>query len=136
MPTVDVNDVFGPDVCDTIVVVRRSQTMVKGRAVITEKNLGSVQAVIGPIGPDDLQRLPEGEYFNKAIQIITPFRLQGVAKDELGNDMLPDHVLWHGSVYVIQTLDDFAGYGRGFISATATSISTVDPQIPPAVGNA
>jgi len=133
MPTLDVNDAFDPSFWDNIVVIRRIVTIDQhGRARVTEKPI-SARAVVIAASPNDLQRLPEAEWMNKAIQITTPFRLQGPSIDEVGTVTHPDHILWHGSIYVIRIFDDYAGYGRGFTHAIAVSINAVDPP-PPAQG--
>lgn len=131
MPYHDVNDAFDASFWDNIVVVRRVVTMdVHGRNSVTESPM-TVRAVVTAAGPNELQRVPEEEYFNKAIDVYSPFRFQGTATDELGNVVThPDHIYWHGSVYVVRTLDDYAGYGRGFVHVVAVSINAVDPPPP------
>jgi len=134
MPYHDVNDAFDPSFWDNIQVVRRVITVDQhGRNTTTETPI-TTRAVVTAAGPNDLQRLPEEEYFNKAIEVYSPFRFQGTSTDELGNVVThPDHILWHGSVYVVRALDDYAGYGRGFVHVVAVSINAVDPP-PPAAG--
>jgi hypothetical protein len=134
MPFLDVNDAFDPSFWDNIVVVRRTVvTDINGRGQTTESSL-TTRAVVTAAGPNEMQRVPEEEYFNKAIDVYSPFRFQGTSTDELGNVVThPDHIYWHGSVYVVRTLDDYAGYGRGFIHVVAVSINAVDPP-PPASG--
>jgi hypothetical protein len=133
-PSLDVNDAYDPSFWDNIIVVRRTVTVDQnGRGVVTEKPI-STRAVVTAAGPNELQRIPEEEYFNKAIDVYSPFRFQGTSTDELGNVVThPDHILWHGSVFVVRTLDDYSGYGRGFIHVVAVSINAVDPP-PPAQG--
>ena len=137
MPLLDVNDAFDPSFMDDIVVIRRSQTInAVGRGVDTPQTF-SAQAVVVAASPDDLQRVPEEEWMNKTISITTAFRLQGPAIDEAGNITDADQILWHNSVYVIRSLDDFSGYGRGFVNAVAVSIQPIDPPpIPSPVGSA
>lgn len=137
MPLLDVNDAFDPIMMDEFQVIRRVQTISnKGRVVVAETPM-TATGVVTAASPDDLQRLPEAEYMNKAISIYTPFRLQGPAQDEAGVVTLPDQVLWHDSVFVVRAVDDFSGYGRGFVSAVAVSVGAVDPPpIPAPVGSA
>jgi len=134
MPFHDVNDAFDPSFWDNVTVVRRVIAVDQhGRNSVTETSM-STRAVVTAAGPNDLQRLPEEEYFNKAIEVYSPFRFQGTSTDELGNVVThPDHIYWHGSVYVVRALDDYAGYGRGFVHVIAVSINAVDPP-PPAQG--
>jgi hypothetical protein len=134
VPQHDVNDAFDPAFWDNIIVVRRIVTIDNhGRNSVTETPI-STRAVVTAAGPNDLQRVPEEEFFNKAIDVTSPFRFQGTSSDELGNIIThPDHILWHGSVYVVRALDDYAGYGRGFTHVVAVSINAIDPP-PPAQG--
>jgi galactose-6-phosphate isomerase len=132
MPTLDVSDAFDASFFDDIVVIRRTQVVGNnGRAVLTEKATSTI-AVVTASSPDDLQRVPEVEYMNKAITIYTQYRLQGPAKDEAGNETSPDLILWNDSAYVIVSLDDYSRYGRGFVSAVAVSQDAVDPPPMPA----
>lgn len=136
MPILDVSDAFDVEMLDDIQVIRRTQNMVRGRVQpVTEKPL-TIAAVVTAASPDDLARLPEAEYMGKAISIYTQYRLRGPATDEVGNTTLPDHVLYHNSVYVVRALDDFSGFGVGFVSAVATSIQAVDPEMPNPIGSA
>lgn len=130
-PSHDVNEAFDPSFWDNVVVVRRTVVMDNfGRNSVQETPM-TVRAVVTAAGPNELQRLPEEEYFNKAIDVYSPFRFQGTSRDELGNVLThPDHIYWHGSAYVVRTLDDYAGYGRGFVHVVAVSITSVDPPPP------
>lgn len=139
MPLLDVNDAFDSQMLDPMTVIRRTMTVTsKGRTQVTETVVTpSPLGVITAASPDDLARLPEAEYQNRAISIYTPFRLQGATRDEAGAETLPDHVLYHGAVYVVRALDDFSGYGRGFVSAVAVAIEPVGPApIPQPRGSA
>lgn len=131
-PTLDVNDAFGPEFLDDIVVNRIDEAIdVHGRVIRTSTQTAT-QAVVLPTSPDDLQRLPEEEYTLKSIALYSPFRFQSVADPGTANQQ-PDEVLWHGSTYVVRVVDDYSHYGRGFVHAIAVSIDAVDPP-PPAAG--
>jgi hypothetical protein len=123
MPSLDVNDGFDPSFMDSIQVVRRAIVVDQyGRGQITDTP-HAAQAVIGAASPDDLRRLPEAEMQEKSIGVWTPFRLQGAAMDAMGNQMHPDQIQWHGDTYIVRVLDDWSGYGRGFVYAVATAIT-------------
>jgi|SRR5262252_7248391 len=137
MPILDVNDAFDPSFWDNITVIRRQQTVDQnGRARVQETPI-STRAVVVATSPDDLMRVPEHEMFNKSIEVTTPFRLRGTSVDETGKVTHPDHILWHGSIYVVRAFDDYAGYGRGFTHAICTSIQNADPPpMPDPLGHA
>jgi hypothetical protein len=143
MPTLDVSDAFDPSFWDDIVVVRRYTYMdEKGRVQVSERPI-STRGVVVASSPNDLMRVPESEMMNKSISITSPFRFQGPATDEVGTVTHPDHVLWNNSMYVVRALDDYSGYGRGFVHVVCTSIQNADypPKpgpdlIPTPIGNA
>ena len=119
-------------------VQRRAATVDQYGRVQTSTTSFTMQAVVVAASPNDLARLPDYEIMHKTIGIysISP-RLQGPAVDEIGQQTMPDLILWHGSTYVIRLIDDYSGYGRGFIHSVATSIQAVDPPpMPEALGSA
>jgi len=136
MPTHDVSDAFDPSFWDTIVVNRIIETLDQhGRAVRMPTTM-TAQAVVVAAGPNDLQRLPDDQYMNKAISVFSQFRLQGPVQDPTHMVKThPDEIIWHGSTYVVVAFDDYSGYGRGFTHVVAVSISAVDgPPLPDPVG--
>lgn len=135
MPTLDVSDAFDPSFMDTFVVIRRVETVNQNGRVETTEQRWTVDGVITATGPDDLQRLPELQYMNKAITIYTRWKLQGPSPG-----YQPDFVLWHGSYFIVQTLDDYSGYinEQGFVTANCMSINALDPPpfMPDPMGSA
>ena len=141
MPLLDVNDAFDPSFLDQIVDYRISQTVDRNGRVVRFKTPYTVNAVVTATGPDDLQRLPDYEMMNKSISVYCPdFRLQGPvrsAEDNTNNlnETQPDEIFWHGSMFVVISMQDYSGYGRGFTSAVCSSIDMVDaPPLGGSVG--
>jgi len=135
MPTLDVADAFDPSFMDSFIVIRRTEAVNQyGRVVTTEQRFNST-GVVTATGPDDLQRLPEMQYMNKAITIYTRFKIQGPS-----DGYQADFILWHGSHFIVQTLDDYSGYinEQGFVTVNCTSIENLDPAplMPDPVGSA
>jgi hypothetical protein len=137
MPSLDVNDAFDLSFWDTIVVIRRVAAINdKGRVSTVDTSMSTL-AVVTAASPVDLQRVPEWGWMNKTISLYTPFRIQGPAKDEAGNVTHPDEILWRNSLFIVNFMEDYSGYGRGFVHAVATSKQNVDyPPIPEPVGSA
>jgi hypothetical protein len=130
MATLDVNDAFDPSFLDIITVIRRPMSIDDhGRGQYTVKPM-SISAVVTAASPADLQRLPEGEHMQKAISVYSTQLIQGPSIDEVGTVTHPDQILWHGSIYVVRYLEDYSGFGRGFVHAIATSTQSVDPPPP------
>jgi hypothetical protein len=140
MPTLDVNDAFDPSFLDIILVDRITQVIDQYGRVHRTKRRYQVNAVVTATGPDDLQRIPEYEMMNKSISVYCPdFRLQGPVRPNAGtvaqlNQTQPDEIIWHDSTFVVHSAQDYSGYGRGFTSAIAISIDSVDA--PPLGGSA
>jgi hypothetical protein len=134
MPLLDVNDAFDFSFWDDIVVHRIVEQIDNHGRVIRTKTDTATRAVVTPSTPDDLQRLPDEQYMQKAITVFTPFRLQGLVEGPDGVVTHPDEITWHGSDFVVQSFEDWSGYGRGYTQAVAVSIQSVDG--PPAPGPA
>lgn len=131
MPELDVSDAFGEELLDTFTVIRRVETLINGRSTTVETPFRNVEGVVAPTAPDDLQRLPEGDYMNKALTIITQFRLQGPSPNYKA-----DEIEWpanSGNRYLVRVVDDFSAYGAGFVQVIAASIEAMDP---PPMGSA
>ncbi|HEY0724176.1 MAG TPA: hypothetical protein VGD41_09365 [Pyrinomonadaceae bacterium] len=130
MPTLDVSDAFDPSFWDEIKVRRRQQIISETGRVSTINSTFSMQAVVTPASPADLQRLTDYQHMGKAISIysITP-RLQGPAVVN-GGETQPDQIEWHGSVYLVRLVEDWAGFGAGYVHTIAESIQSVDPPPP------
>lgn len=139
MPLLDVNDAFDPSFIDYIDVDRITEAVNQyGRTQRFKQRFNNIAAVVTATGPDDLQRLPDYALMQKSISVYCPeFRLQGPVQDPqtgLGRTQ-PDEIHWHGSTFVVHSMQDYSGYGRGFTSAIAISIDAVDgPPIGGSVG--
>lgn len=131
MPMHCVNEAFDISFWDQIVVIRRVASIdSRGRVSTVDKPMSAL-AVVTAASPVDLQRVPEWSMMNKTISIYTPFRIQGPAIDEAGNVTHPDEILWRNSLFIVNFLEDYSGYGRGFVHAVAISKQNVDyPPIP------
>lgn len=131
MPTLDVNDGFDPSFIDFIVVERFVQAIDRnGRVLRMKRVFRNVPCVVAAVAPDDLQRLTDYELMNKSITVYFPdFRPLGPARDPTGatlTETQPDEFLWHNSRFVVHSLQDYSGYGRGFVSVIAISVDAVD----------
>jgi hypothetical protein len=133
MPTFDVSEAWDESFLDVITVVRQTGIVDQhGWLQVTTRSF-TIQAVVVPASPNDLARLPEEEYMNKSISVaaIADQNADGSAVLQGPSDTtIPDEIIWHGSKFIIRTVDDYSGYGRGFVNVTAVSVNAVDP--PPA----
>ena len=125
MPDLDVSDAFDPSFWDQLTVDRRTE--VEDDHGRTQETVVSYpfQGVVTATSPDDLTRVPEEEYMSKTITVYTQFRLRGP-----GPGISPDIVHWHGTSFIVRALDDFSGYGEGFIAAVCVAIETNQPTNP------
>ena len=130
MPTHDVSDAWDQSFLDDVTVVRQNSVVDQGGWVQVTTRTFSIKAVVTAASPNDLQRVPEEEYMNKAISVaaIADQNKDGSAVLQGPTDVtLPDELIWHGSKFIVRSVDDYSNYGRGFIQVTAVSIQSVDP---------
>lgn len=122
MPGLDVSDaVLESEFQDTFTVERRTETIsTKGRSQTTAETFRQI-GVVYPAGPNDLERLPEEQHMRKTIVICTGFRLRGPSPG-----FQADVVDWNGDRFVVANVEDFSGFGQGFVSAICQSIDYVD----------
>lgn len=122
MALLDVSELLtDPDFADEFPVKRRSQvTGNNGRVSIDEKDLEGV-GVICAASPSDLRRLPEDQRTDRAISVVTQFRLRASAPD-----YQPDLVGWQGDFYVVSDIQPYTHFGSGFVQAICTSMSAQD----------
>lgn len=105
--------VLAPEFQDTFSVVRRAYSVDQnGRSVLTPHAPVAATGVVTPAGPTDLKRLPDDQYQQEAITIVTTYRLQGAVEGGA-----PDRVQWNGNLYQVIDVEDYSRYGRGFIRA-------------------
>lgn len=117
MPTLDLSDAFDPSFLDDLIVERSTESVdIHGRTHAST-TLVTIEGVVTATSPDDLVRVPEAEYMNKTITIYTQYRLRGPSE---GIDS--DVIQWHGSRFIVRAVDDFSGYGEGFVQAVCMAL--------------
>ncbi|MDB5448419.1 MAG: putative phage head-tail adaptor [Phenylobacterium sp.] len=129
MPALDVSDILlDPDFCEVLTVIRRLQTLVRGRATTTETTI--TPAPVGVVlaqSDAPIQRGPDQQNLPRLIQVHTPFRLRSASKDPVsGLVYQPDIIVWGGDRFVVNKVQDFSRYGRGFLQADCSSQDLID----------
>lgn len=117
MAGLDVTEILDgdPDFCDTISVIRRTQTINdRGRVEVAEVQWDIIAVVTQGAG-DELDRVPEGALISSAITVHTIERLI-VAQ----GDIDADEILFDGRRYIVTVLSDYSNFGRGFSAAVCT----------------
>jgi hypothetical protein len=127
MPYLDVNGLLvDPMIAgEAFTVVRRLEVVSSTGNVQTVNTYLPARGSIGPVAPDQLNRLPEQQEQSKSLSVVTAFRLMGAAQ-VAGTRYQPDLVLWKGDFYVVTALDDYTQYGAGMVQAMCTSIDWID----------
>jgi hypothetical protein len=117
MPSLDVNVVLSsPYFMDTFTVVRRiSEVNDQGRTATIELKIPTT-GVVQPSGANTQERPKDYATGRKSCLVITQFRLR-----QQTQGYLPDLVLWRGDDYLVETVEDYTNYGRGFVQAYCTS---------------
>lgn len=132
MPTLDVNDAFDPSFLDDVTVIRHFPTLTNQGRRVDNQMAFSIRAVVTASSPDDLQYSPEVEFMSKAITVCAQadqYTDRAVLQGP-GPGTAADELLWHGSSFRVSSIQDYAGYGRGFIQAVAISTTQPDPPSP------
>jgi galactose-6-phosphate isomerase len=116
-PTLDVVDVLSAnEFMDTFIVVRReSGVNEQGRMAVTEKKIPTT-GVVQPSGANTQERPKDYATGRKSCFVATQFRLRAQS-----NRYAPDLILWRGDDYLVETVEDYTNYGRGFVQAYCTS---------------
>jgi hypothetical protein len=79
------------------------------------------RAVVVDQPPNDLVRESDYQIALNSILVTTSFPLQGPTPG-----YQPDHVIWHGTTYIVTNVLDYSQNGRGFVTALCQSIEKVD----------
>lgn len=102
-------------------VLRRIEEVnVLGRSETIPKTFKDKEGTIVPASNEDLDRLDDAQRQNRAISILTTFRLQGPTTDKQA-----DIIIWQGDQYVVATVDLFTHYGDGFTQVIAVLLPGV-----------
>ncbi|MEE3504837.1 hypothetical protein QN399_00920 [Pseudomonas sp. 10C3] len=115
MALLDVTDVLlDPDFMDMGLACVRTTETVGDNGRPTTTTVRSVFAgVITSDSGDILERLAGGERKKGSITIHTIFQLTSGF-----DNVTADTVTWRGNEYVVSNVNDYAHFGRGFVSAT------------------
>lgn len=107
---------------ETVTVIRKTQIVTKqGLAVEVPESIFTIRASVVAKPPDELQRVPEYQNVNRAIEVSTNTPLIAGTP---GHDA--DIVVWHGDQFVVSSLDDYSKNGRGFVTALCISIDATN----------
>lgn len=130
MPTIDVNEVIlGGDIAGEPFVVIRRQEIVgdDGFAQQIESRLTGMVGAIAPVGDNSLVRQDAYTSQNETLQVVTTFMLRGATQNGILQSWQPDLVLWQNSYYLVQVVNNYSQYGRGFIHAECMSFNYNGP---------
>jgi hypothetical protein len=127
-PTLDVVDVlYSAEFMDTFTVVRRDSGVTpQGRSETVETQYATT-GVVQPSGANTQERPKDYAAGRKSCFVATQFRLRAQSEG-----FFPDLVLWRGDDYLVETVEDYTNFGRGFVQAYCTS---QDLQDAPPGGN-
>jgi|GEM_PF-801361 len=133
MPFLDVTGLLSdPDLADTFDVIRRQEQVGQdGVSRILLTVFKGVVGVVSPASPNQLQQTPDGRRMQNAVTVVTTFRLQGVAKDEVQRTYQPDLVRWSSDLYQVRAINEYTRFGAGFVEAVSEAVDTQD--LPPEV---
>jgi hypothetical protein len=120
----DLSDGFDIDMMDTIIVTSRALpvggTDAHGRSTTTDTPT-TIKAVVTMAGPNDLDRMPDADVFNRVISVVSRYKIKGEV-----TGYKPDLITWRGDQYLVKTLDPYPQFGSGWVQALCGSIDLVD----------
>lgn len=96
-----------PDLAASFDIVRRTETLLKGRAVITATEETAV-GVVQPATPRELERLPEADRVKSTIVVFTDCPL--LVGDDT-SDRVADGIRWRGELYTVTAVENWQDYG-------------------------
>lgn len=129
MPDIDVSDLLlDPDFAEALTIQRRAQTLLKGRASVSPVTISPAPyGVVIPQNDAPMLRGPDQQTLPQLIQVHTQFRLRGPSKDPATGDAYqPDLIIWQGTTFVVNKVQNFSRFGAGFIQADCSSINQTD----------
>jgi galactose-6-phosphate isomerase len=131
MPSIDLSRALArPSFQDSFAVTRRQQSVnTYGEASAVSTSMGTQSGVVWPSQPNERKIVPDLTVTDKTITIITAFALRSEAEVS-GTEYLPDIVTWHGDSFLVRNVEDWSGYGAGFVQAICSSIDVVDQPTP------
>lgn len=124
MPNLDLTDLtFDPDFAERLMVVRRFEDVGDNGRLQTQDQLVRPKpfGVVFPQADAPMLRGPDQQSLPRLIQIHTKFRLRGPS-----TDWQPDKIYWNGGWYVVNKVQDYSSFGRGFIQADASATDSTE----------
>ena len=111
-----------PRFCEQFTITRRQEIVNSyGETTTVNSTLLATGVVNITFGSNELERGPDEQHQGKSISITTKFRLYG---EVVGYQ--PDLITWHGDTFLVTKIEDYLGFGAGFVQAEARSIDFVD----------
>jgi galactose-6-phosphate isomerase len=113
MPDLDFTEALAePSFQDSFTVLRRQEVVGDNGVETTVITSINTHGVVVPAGDDEVVRTPDDETANQSLNITTQFPLRQAV---VGYQ--PDIIFWHDQHFIVMRLDDFTGYGSGWVSA-------------------
>lgn len=129
MPMLDVRVALtNPYTLDTFSVSRRQETVNSfGESTQAPTLFNGINGVVYPEGDENLDRRDAPQLQAKTIVVITRFALRGASVDGAGASWQPDVIVWSGSNYVVDRVEDYSRYAAGFIKVSASLLDSTAP---------
>ncbi len=130
MPFIDPSIMLlDPQLTDRFDVLARTQDTAETGLVTThDVRTPNVLGIVTPAKPNDLIRLDDVEHGNRAIVIITRFKLNSAARrtGRQGSQRQPDYVIWAGDTFIVREVDPWVRYGPGWVRVLAVCIDSIE----------
>jgi len=104
-----------PDFLDTVTLITRGTTLVKGRNVLSDTPVPNVSMVIQPASGSDLKKLPEGVRGSETISVWYRGELSSLRQNGYS-----DIIVWNTKRYEVMHVEPFGNWGNGYYKGIAT----------------
>jgi len=117
MPLLDVSDALDVLNMDRFSVV--SSAMAVGATGQAATTLAAPVTAYGVVTPEksSLERMADGTRLAACIDVYTLYPLTAGIKTDDATSRPADLVLWHGRTWVVAMVEDFSGFGAGYLHA-------------------
>lgn len=114
MPTLDVSHIlYDPRFSQSFEIARTIRMVSPETGVCsTQRAVTPSQGVVNPLGEDAISRMPESDRNNSYITVWTQDELRTGTEYQL-----PDEVIYHGTSWRVERVQDWSAYGAGFYKA-------------------
>lgn len=119
MPTLDLTEVLEAEEFQDTIVVYATFGVINAHGVAAETTDSGIttNAIVIP-GQSNLRRADDGARVDAYIEVYTKYPLSAGYKSDDAHYRDADEIRWHGRRFSVMKVEDYSGFGSGFIKAS------------------